>query len=122
MEQCKTVNVLFTSAGRRVELLRAFKQAYADLGLRGNIIAVDVDPLAPALQAADRSYIVPRSSDPDYIPTLKRICEREQVHLVFPLTDWDVPVLARYRHELEVAGARVVVVSEHAAAVTADKW
>lgn len=118
----KLVNVLFTSVGRRVELLRAFHQAYRDLELEGHIVAVDIDPLAPALQEADSPYIVPRLSDSSYIPALVEICQREQVHLVFPLIDPDIPVLARYRQEIETTGARVVVVSEDAANLTADKW
>jgi carbamoyl-phosphate synthase large subunit len=44
------VNLLFVSAGRRVELLRLFRQAYRRLRLDGRIIATDIDPLAPALQ------------------------------------------------------------------------
>jgi carbamoyl-phosphate synthase large subunit len=122
MMDSTSVNVLFTSAGRRVELLRAFKRAYADLGLSGNIVAVDIDPLAPALQEVARPYIVPRLSDPAYIPTLIEICSQEQVHLVFPLIDPDIPVLARHRCELEGTGARVVVVSQEATITTADKW
>lgn len=86
------VNVLFTSVGRRVELLRAFRRAYDSLRLAGRIIAVDIDPLAPGLQVADRCYIVPRLSMPDYIPTLVEICERERVNLVFPLIDPDIPI------------------------------
>jgi len=116
------VNVMFTSVGRRVELIRAFKKAYADLGLTGKIVATDIDPLAPALQEVDRPYIVPRVSDPEYIPTLVKICSREQVDLVFPLIDPDIPVLARHRQELESTGAKVIVVSEEAATITADKW
>ena len=117
-----SMNILFTSVGRRVELLRAFKRAHADLGLTGNIVAVDIDPLAPALQEADCPYIVPRISEPAYIPALVEICSREQVHLVFPLIDPDIPVLARHRQELEATGARVVVVSQEATTTTADKW
>lgn len=117
-----TVNILFTSVGRRVELLRAFKAAYVDLGITGNIIAVDIDPLAPALQEADRTYIVPRLSDPAYIPTLIQICRREQVHLIFPLIDPDIPVLSRHRQELESCGVRVVAVSEQSVAIARDKW
>ena len=117
-----SVNVLFTSVGRRVELLRSFKRAYADLELTGSIVAVDIDPLAPALQEADHPYIVPRISDPAYIPTLIGICRQEQIHLIFPLIDPDIPVLARHRQELEAAGARLVVVPDEAAAITADKW
>ncbi len=117
-----SLNILFTSAGRRVELLRAFKQAYADLGLTGSIIAVDIDALAPGLQLADRAYMVPPLSSPDYIPTLVDICQHEQINLIFPLIDPDIPVLSRYRQEIEATGARVVVVSQEGAATAADKW
>jgi len=118
----KVLNVLFTSAGRRVELLRLFRAAYEDLGLKGSIVAVDIDPLASALQVADRAYIVPRVSDPKYVPTLVRICEKEKINLVFPLIDPDIPVLAAHKDEIERTGARVVVVSHEAATVTQDKW
>jgi len=117
-----TVNVLFTSAGRRVELLRAFRQAYRSLALPGQIVATDIDPLAPALQTADRPYIVPRLTSPEYIPTLAGICRRERVSLVFPLIDPDIPILARHRQVIEATGARVAVISPEAAALTRDKW
>jgi carbamoyl-phosphate synthase large subunit len=118
----RAINVLFTSVGRRVELLRAFHRAYQSLELSGHIVAVDIDPLASALQEADCSYIVPRLSDPAYPPVLVEICKREQVHMVFPLIDPDIPVLAQYRQEIEATGAHVIVVSEEAANLTADKW
>lgn len=120
--QTTAVNTLFTSVGRRVELLRAFRRAYQALGLSGRIVAVDIDPLAPALQEADRPYIVPRLTSPDYIPVLSEICRREQVGLVFPLIDPDIPILARHREEIEATGARVAVVSLDAANLTRDKW
>lgn len=102
--------------------MRAFKKAYADLRLTGKIVATDIDPLAPALQEVDRPYIVPRVSDPEYIPTLVEICSRERIELIFPLIDPDIPVLARHRRELEATGAKVIVVSEEAANIAADKW
>lgn len=116
------LNVLFTSVGRRVELMHAFRRAYERLGLAGAIVAVDIDPLAPALQFVDRPYLVPRLDDADYLPVLSSICEREAVDLIFPLIDPDIPVLARGRAALEAGGARVVVVGETAVALTADKW
>lgn len=115
-------NLLFTSAGRRVELLRAFRRAFAALGVEGRIIALDADPLAPALSVADRAFVVPRLAQPDYIPALAEICGREQPVVVFPLIDPDVPVLAANRAALEAAGARLAVVSTEAAEITADKW
>lgn len=117
-----SMNILFTSVGRRVELVRAFRRAYHALGLNGQIIGLDVDPLAPALQLVDRPYIVPRLDAPDYVPTLIGICQTEHVDLIFPLIDPDIPLLARHKPALQAAGARVVVVDEQAAELTADKW
>jgi carbamoyl-phosphate synthase large subunit len=116
------INVLFTSAGRRVELLRAFRQAYQNAGLAGRLVAADIDPLAPALQVADSFFLVPPVSDPDYLPTLARLCRQEAIRLVFPLIDPDIPVLAHGRADLEAEGARVGVVSAEAADLTRDKW
>ena len=116
------INILFASAGRRVELLRAFRNAYESLGLEGRIIALDIDPLAPALQVADRYYMVPRLDSPEYVPALLEICSREKPAIIFPLIDPDIPVLAQHREELEATGARVAAVSSEAARITSDKW
>lgn len=122
MSPPQPVNLLLVSAGRRVELLRLFRRAYADLGLAGRIIAVDVDPLAPALHEADVRRIVPHVADPGFIPALVEICREEQVRLVFPLIDPAIPVLARHRADLEVTGAKVGVISADAADIARDKW
>jgi len=118
----KVINCLFCSVGRRVELVRAFRHAYEALDVDGRIVATDIDPLAPALQVVDVPYIVPRITDPAYIPTLVEICRQERIDLVFPLIDPDIPILAAHREEIETTGAKVAVVSAEAAEITADKW
>jgi carbamoyl-phosphate synthase large subunit len=115
------VNVLFTSVGRRVELIRAFRRAYADLNMGGRIIAVDREPLAPAIQEADRGFVVPPLTERRYITSLVEICRRENVTLVVPLIDPDVSVLGRNRGEIESTGARLLVVPDEAIAVSSDK-
>lgn len=121
-QQRKEVNSLFTSIGRRVELLRAFKNAYHALELEGHIIGLDMDPIAPALNVADCSYIVPRLSHPDYLKTLTQICRREKADLIFPLIDPDIAFLAKHRERLVETGAKTVVVPIEAATITTDKW
>lgn len=121
-QQKKEINLLFTSAGRRVELLRAFKNAYQVLELKGHIIGLDIDPIAPALNAVDRPYIVPRLTHPDYLKTLCQICLREKVDLIFPLIDPDIPFLAKHHESLAETGAKAVVVPKAAAGIAADKW
>lgn len=108
--------------GRRVELLRAFKNAYKALALEGHIIGLDIDPIAPALNVVDRPYLVPRLSHPDYLKTLCQICRREKADLIFPLIDPDIPFLAQHRKRLAETGAKAVVVHEESAAIAADKW
>ena len=101
--------ILFTSVGRRVELMRAFRAAYERVGDEGHIVAVDVDRLAPALHALgprDNTYVVPRTVSKEYIPALIDICRKDRVDLVIPLIDPDIVVLARHADELRAAGVR----------------
>jgi carbamoyl-phosphate synthase large subunit len=116
------VNILFTSAGRRVELIRLFKKAYIDLKLDGKVIATDIDPLAPSLREVDNFYIVPRTSDEGFIPAIAEICHSEKINLVFPLIDPDIPVLAHNRTVIENSRTRLVVIPEEFVNITADKW
>jgi carbamoyl-phosphate synthase large subunit len=118
----RRINVLFTSVGRRVELLRSFREAYSVLNLAGILVGVDIDPLAPALQVVHKGYIVPPVDSKDYIPTLEAICRQDEIDLVLPLIDPDVPVLSLARSVLEATHARVGVLSTPAVAITADKW
>jgi carbamoyl-phosphate synthase large subunit len=115
------MNILFTSVGRRVELLRAFRAAMGRLGLSGRLIAVDVDPLAPAVQEADVAELVPRVDEPGFIPQVMEICRRYAIDLVFPLIDAEIPVLAAHRHALEATGARVVLIPDRGVRIASDK-
>jgi carbamoyl-phosphate synthase large subunit len=117
-----SVNLLFTSAGRRVELLRLFKQARDRLKLDGKTLVTDIDPLAPAIQAADGHYLVPRCDHPDYLPALAEICRQEAIDYVFPLIDPDIPILAHGREIIEPSGARLVVLPADTVDQTIDKW
>jgi carbamoyl-phosphate synthase large subunit len=117
-----SMNILFTSVGRRVELLKAFRTAYRSLQLKGRIIAIDADPLAPALRLVDRPYIVPRVYSAEYVPALIDICAKEEIDVVFPLIDPDIQVLPQHRAQIEAVGARLATVSVEAAKICDDKW
>jgi len=105
--------VLFTCAGRRVDIVTAFGRAGA------TTIAVDIDPLAPALRAADRSALVPRIEDPGYVPALAALVAEHDVRLVVPLADMDHRTLASRRDEL---GALVLLPDAAVVERTADKY
>jgi carbamoyl-phosphate synthase large subunit len=89
--------VLFTCAGQRVDIIRAFRAAGAVT------VAADADPLAPALYHADRQAVVPLIGDPDYVPTIAGLIDEHDVGLLVPLNDLDHPVLSRAREDLRPA-------------------
>jgi carbamoyl-phosphate synthase large subunit len=106
--------VLFTCAGQRVDIVRAFRDAGA------TTIAVDVDQLAPALYHADRRALVPRVEDPAYVDALRTLVELHDVRLVVPLTDLDHRRLAAVRSQL--AGAVVLVPEPETIELCTDKY
>jgi len=91
------VVVLFTCAGQRVDIVKAFRAAGAVA------LGADADLLAPALYHADRQAIVPRIADPGYVAALAALVREHDVRLVVPLNDLDHPVLSRARDELAPA-------------------
>ena len=118
----KRVSLLFCSVGRRVELLRAFHRAFEKLDVERHIVAVDFDPLAPALREADKPYTVPPIDSDEYVPTLMNICRREQVDIVFPYIEPEVAILGQHRDQIESTGSRLTGVSNSALDTVCDKW
>lgn len=114
------MNVLITSASRKVSLVRAFQSALTRRG-GGCVIAVDISPFAPALYVADRYFLVPRSTQPDLIGALARLCEREQVGLLVPTRDEELPLFAEARDRFERIGVRVLVPASETVRQCQDK-
>jgi carbamoyl-phosphate synthase large subunit len=113
--------VLVSSAGRRVELLRGFRQALDDLGLDGRVVATDQSWYSSARHSADAGYDVPACSDPAFVPRLVELCAEERVDLVVPTIDPELPVLAAASAELAAVGTTVAVSAPAVVAIAADK-
>ncbi|MCC7416254.1 MAG: ATP-grasp domain-containing protein [Acidobacteria bacterium] len=88
----RSPDVLITAASRRVPLVAAFRRAIAGAG--GRVIVTDINPLSPAVYAADRAYRVPIAADPGYAGEILAISLAERVHLVVPTIDDELPILA----------------------------
>ncbi len=114
------MNILITSASRKVSLVRAFQSALARHS-GGDVIAVDTDPCAPALYVADQHYLVSRSAEPRFIEELVHLCERERVGLIIPTRDEELPLFAAERDRLEKCGLRVVVPAVETVRLCQDK-
>ncbi len=113
------MNVLCTSAGRRVALVRAFQEAVRPEG--GKVVAADLTGLASAVHVADVAARVPRVTDPAYVDTVEALCREHAIGLVVPLIDPELPVLAQARERLAAVGATVVASGPETAAVSDSK-
>ena len=117
----KKINVLVTAASRRVPLVRAFRDAVEKFG-KGRVITTDINPLSPALYFGHRHHIVPLTTDRYYIPIIESICDVEDVSLVIPTIDDELPIFGKARDRLESVGIRVAVSSEQTGLICNDKY
>ena len=113
------MNILFCSAGRRVELLKDFRESM-DKGDR--IIAADLSNLAPALYVADTYYLVPRIDDPAYLDKILDICRKEKINAVTTLIDPEIELLAKNRARFEEIGVEVLAPYTETAELCFDKF
>ena len=115
------VTVLVTGAGAGVgqSIIKALKLS----AIKIRIIAIDAQEQAAGLYRADAAYLVPRCDDPGYTTRLVEICNQENVELLFPGTDVELPVLTRDRAAVESkTNARVIVSGEPTIQLADDKW
>jgi carbamoyl-phosphate synthase large subunit len=115
------VNIIISSGGRRVGLMNCFRESMAELGISGRIIAVDVTPYSAAAQLADEFYVVPRCTDPSFIREIEQICEREEVHLVVPTIDTELPAYANVRECFRQRGTEIAISSPETVAICYNK-
>jgi carbamoyl-phosphate synthase large subunit len=115
------INILFCAAGRRVSLIRHFRQVLADLSLSGRILAGDASFRAPASFVADERVLLPRIDHPDYISLLLGICREHRVKLLISLIDTDLILLSQNVERFSEIGVRLLVSSEATNFICADK-
>ena len=101
------MNVLITSASRKVGLVKAFKSALAHNG--GKVIAVDVNPLSPALYFADDYVIVPFSKNPEFMKTILDICVDFNIQLLIPTRDEELLLFAQNNEQFSEIGTQIMV-------------
>ena len=105
------MNILLTSVGRRVELLKAFRESMSQSSITGEIITTDLKRNAPASFLADTAELVPRIDRPDYIDRLLDICDRHQIDLLIPLIDTELHLLSLHEQRFRDRGVTVVISS-----------
>lgn len=91
----KTIRILFTGVGRRVELIKAFRQAAYTEKIDLKIYGADISITAPALAFCDYTRISSHMESESYIDELISICCDDQIDLVIPTIDTDLIALSK---------------------------
>lgn len=112
------MNILLTSAGRRSYLVKYFKEAIGDDG----IIFASNSTFSSALQVSDKQYITPGIFDCTYIQKLLTYCLDNNIDMIVPCFDIDLPVLAKNKHLFKSQGIEVIVSDYEVTQICNDKW
>jgi carbamoyl-phosphate synthase large subunit len=112
--------VLITAVSRRVSLVRNFRKALEKSG--GRVITVDFSTYSPALYFGHNHYTVPLVGDPEYIPQLEKIIDKEKVSLIIPSIDDELALWARLKSYFEQNGVQVSISPAKTVDICNDKW
>lgn len=118
----RSLRVLVTSAGRRVELLACFRAAASALGIDLKVIACDLHPpMSPACREADSSFGVPPVGSDDYVEALLRQCCHHDVSLLVPTIDTELLPISLARPHFEAIGVDVAISLPALISIARDK-
>jgi carbamoyl-phosphate synthase large subunit len=113
------MNILILSAGTRNKIIQYFVKT---LNGSGKVIATDMSSLAPAIYEADKHYIVPRMTAPEYLNVILDICKKEEVKGVLSLIDPELSLLAANKDKFEAVGTTVIGSSYELCEMSLDKF
>ncbi len=116
------IRLLFSSAGRRVELINCFKNAAIKLGISLEVIAIDMEPSwSPACQVADYAYKVTRCTSPQFIDEVLSICQRHKINLIIPTIDTELIPFAENREKFAKHNIKIHLSTTDVVRVVRDK-
>ncbi len=99
------MNFLILAAGTRNKIVQYFKKTFDGIG---TVVATDATNLGPAIYEADKYYIVPLISDPNYIDIILDICKKEHINGVLSLIDPELSLLAKNESRFKEIGVTVI--------------
>lgn len=112
------MNILLLAVGTRNKIVQYFKRAWSGTG---QVIATDSSILAPAIYEADRYYIVPPITAPDYLDVILDICKKEKITGLLSLIDPELSLLAEHEETFRSMGVTVIGSSFELCEMSLDK-
>ncbi len=112
------MNILILSCGTRFKLVSYFKNSKSV----NKVVCTDINNEAPALLQADKSYIVPRMTDPHYLDEILRICRGEDIDAALPLHEEELLLISKNKHLFKEQGILPVISDYESVSLCKDKY
>lgn len=115
-------NILVTSAGKRVALLKCIKETLSRYFTDAKVYTTDMNPqYAPAKYFSEECFEVPRVTENAYIDILLNLCIQNNIGLVIPTIDTELLILASSKERFLKYGIVIVVSDEEFVQKCRDK-
>ena len=115
-------NILITSVGRRVSLVKAFKKSSVILKTESKVFITDLNPkTSPASYFADNSFKIGYFNDTNYIDNLLEICLKNSISIVIPTLDTELVLLSNAKIKFLSKGINIIISSINLIETLRDK-
>lgn len=119
----RSARMMLSSAGRRVGLLRCFRESASVLGIDLDILACDLKPeWSPACLEADAAFAAPPAESDAFIPEMLALCQQQGIGLIVPTIDTELVAYAQARAQFAAIGTQVAVSDAPIVAMARDKF
>ncbi|MFD1613967.1 ATP-grasp domain-containing protein [Gelatiniphilus marinus] len=116
------MNILITSAGRRVSLVKAFQKELKNLIPEGKVMTTDFNiELSAACHVSDQAFKLPLVSHKSYLNSLLDTCLANNIKLIIPTIDTELLLLAENVKLFEKNGINPIVSSKAFIGICRDK-
>tara|TARA_R110000868_G_scaffold85582_6_gene240664 strand:+ start:108 stop:1073 length:966 start_codon:yes stop_codon:yes gene_type:complete len=116
------MNVLITSAGRRVSLVKAFQNELKALVPDGLVMTTDYNiQLSAACHVSDKAFELPLVDDTNYLDKLINVCLNNNIKLIVPTIDTELLLLAKNFKLLSKKGITPIISSMEFINICRDK-
>lgn len=103
-------NILITSAGRRVGLVRAFQVELKKKFPSSKVFTAEVNPeWSSACRVSDEFFTIPRVDNENYINSILELCIKKEIKIVIPTIDTELLVLSNSKELFLLNNIQIVL-------------
>lgn len=115
------MNILISSASRKVWLIKRFQEALKLEKISGNVIAGDIEPLNPTFHFSDGNLNLLKTTDPSFLSDLISKCTKMGISLIIPTRSGELSLFAKNKGLFSTNGIKVMVSDPDVISMCNDK-